>query len=351
MSKIIKKVLVLLLSSAFIASTLGGCGSGEGKTSAQGKTYKLGVSAYPAFYTWYICQEEDFFKKNNVSVELVNFPVYSDSVQAFATGQLDMLSLATPDTIAPYINGIKLESVLVLDNSNGADGLVANSSVNSIADLRGKSVATEYGTIEHFFLLNVLKTAGLKESDINLVNLSISDSAPAFLSDKVEAACLWEPSLSQALAKKDSKLLTSSKDTPGLIPDVLVAGGDMLENGKQDIINVINAYYDAMDFYVANEDKAIKDMSKGAQISEDEMKVAMSGSKLFTIQEGIDTMDNKAENYSYLPHTILKISEFLKDVKLIDKLPDDSAKLVNSYYLKEVLKGRKSNPVPDTSMN
>ncbi|MHB8065259.1 MAG: ABC transporter substrate-binding protein, partial [Ruminiclostridium sp.] len=265
-----------------------------------------------------------------------------------STGKVDMISLAMPDAVAPYISGINYETVLVLDNSNGADGLVAKKGINTIKDLKGKSVATEYGTIEHFFLLQALQTADMTEEDINFVNLSISDSAPAFLAGTVDAACLWEPSLSKALGLGDSKLLYSSKDTPGLIPDVLLASGDMVKNNSNDIVSVINAYYDAMDFYVGNEKQAIADMAKGAEITEAEMKVSMSGSKLFTVQEGIDAMTVKSESYSYLPYTTKKIAEFLHSVKMIDSEPDDTAKMFNSSYLEKVLEKRGSKPVPDT---
>lgn len=351
MKKLIKRVASISIMLVMFMTIFSGCQNKTNKSNklSENKVYKLGISAYPAFYTWYITQAEGLFKKRGINVKLVYFPVYSDSVQAFNTGKIDMLSAAVPDIIAPYVNGIGLETVLLLDNSNGADGLVARNGINSIKDLKGKSVATEYGTIEHFFLLNALKKEGMTEKDINFVNLSVSDAAPAFLSGKVDAACLWEPSLSKALAKKDSKLLISSKDTPGLIPDVLVANKDMVENGKDDIKKVVNAYYDSMEFYAKNKDKAIQDMAKGAGISASEMKTAMSGSKLFTAESAIDAMDKKQDNYSYLPYTTEKIAKFLQNVKMIDEMPDDTTKMYNSAYLKEVLKDGKSTSVPDTT--
>ncbi|MCH3964855.1 MAG: ABC transporter substrate-binding protein [Clostridium sp.] len=352
MKKLNKRVISISIMLMVFIMAFTGCQSktgGSNDKSSSEKVYKLGISAYPAFYTWYITQAEGFFKARGINVKLVYFPVYSDSVQAFNTGKIDMLSAAVPDIIAPYVNDIGFETVLLLDNSNGADGLVAGKGINSIKDLKGKSVATEYGTIEHFFLLNALKTAGMTEKDVKFVNLSIADAAPAFLSGKVDAACLWEPSLSKALSKDGSKLLVSSKDTPGLIPDVLVANKDMVQNGKSDIEKVVNAYYDSMEFYAKNKDKAIQDMAKGAGISADEMKVAMSGSKLFTIKDSIDAMDKQQDNYSYLPYTTEKIAEFLKKVKMIDEMPDNTKKMYNSTYLKDVLKTRESKPVPDTT--
>ena len=40
---------------------------------------------------------------------------------------------------------------LVNDNSYGADGIVVQDGINSIEDLKGKTVATEVGTLEHMF--------------------------------------------------------------------------------------------------------------------------------------------------------------------------------------------------------
>lgn len=366
----LKKMYTGLIAAVLTISCMTGCGAGgstgagsstaptgeastaaeETGSAASGEKIRVGVSAYPAFYQWYICQEEGMFEKYGLDVELVYFPVYSDSVQAYSTGQLDMLSMAMPDTIAPYNKGIGITTVLMLDNSNGADGLVAGEGINSIADLKGKSVATEYGTIEHFFLLKTLEKEGMTEKDINFVNLSISDSGPAFISGSVDAASLWEPTLSLALSKEGSTLLTSSKDTPGLIPDVLVASDDMTTNRKDEIEGMINAYYDAMEFYVENEDKAIADMAKGAEITEDEMRVSMSGSRLFTIEDAIATMDSTEQDYSALPYTTTQIAEFLKSVDMVDAVPEDTTKMIDSSYLKAVLETRESKPVPDTSL-
>ena len=157
-----KKIIVLLLTLTLVIS-LGGCGSAPPAGSATSSTKKItiGTSPYPAWYVWYIAKEENLFQKYGLNVELVYFPVYSDSLQAFNTGKLDMLNIAACDMIAPYNQGVKFKAVMINDNSNGADGLVANTKYKSINDLKGQNVVTEYGTIEHFFLLKALESAGM----------------------------------------------------------------------------------------------------------------------------------------------------------------------------------------------
>ncbi|MBO6176951.1 MAG: ABC transporter substrate-binding protein [Treponema sp.] len=308
------------------------------------KKYVLATSAYPAFYLTYIAQEEGFYEKYGLDVNVVYFPVYSDSVMAFSTGQADVIAIAMPDTIAPYINGVPIEVIAMLDNSSGADGIVGREGINTLADLKGKSVATEYGTIEHFFLAKRLESAGLSMKDIKFVNLSIADSGPAFLAKTVDAASLWEPTLSESLSRPGCKLLTNSEDTPGLIADVLAVNKNMPESDK---IAFIKAIYDSLDFYYKNPQKAISDMAKCAEISEEDMWVSMSGSKLFGPKEGYETLSSDAQDFTALPYDVQEVAEFLYSIKMIETCPDVKG-VINAEYAKKVLDEIGDFPVPDT---
>ena len=81
------------------------------------------------------------------------FPVYSDSLQALATGQVDANSQTLSDTLPPASKGVKLKAVLVNDNSDGGDTIVSKTEFGSIKDLKGKTVATELGTVDHLLFL------------------------------------------------------------------------------------------------------------------------------------------------------------------------------------------------------
>ena len=340
------KIGSLIFASILTVITLMGCNKSK-KESAAGdkkKTYTVATSAYPAFYLLYIAQEEGFYKKEGLDVNVVYFPVYSDSVMAFSTGQADAIGIAMLDTIAPYISGVPIEAIAMLDNSNGADGIVGREGISSLADLKGKSIATEYGTIEHFFLAKRLESAGLTMDDIKFVNLSIADSGPAFLANTVDAASLWEPTLSESLARPGCTLLTSSEDTPGLIADVFAVNKNMPEADK---IAFVKALYDSLDFYYKNPKKAISDMARCAEIPEEEMWVSMSGSKLFSPKEAYETMSSKAQEYTALAYDVQEVANFLYSIKMIESCPDVSG-IINPEPAKKVLDEIGDFPVPDT---
>ncbi|MDR2192784.1 MAG: ABC transporter substrate-binding protein [Endomicrobium sp.] len=358
MKKLLCVVLTAVVMSFGVSFT--GCsskpeGGQEASKAAASKKIKMGISAFPGWFVYYIAKGEDFFKKNGVDVELVWFPVYSDSLQAFNSGNLDMLCIALPDAPAPYLKGTKFKIVAVNDFSNGADGIVARSDrkIESLKDLKGKKVATEYGTIEHFFLLKALETAGLKESDINLVNISIGDSAPAIISGAVDAAGLWEPALSIALADKGIKRLYSSNQTPGLIQDVTIATEDLIKNNPQAVYGVINAFLDSIEFYKQNPDKSIEYMKVPADVDTQTMKEIMAGGKIYGLKDMIAEMTQKQDSYLYGPYNAYQNALFLQSVNLIDNAPQDKDYFVNMFdpsFILDIAKIREVSEGPDTSL-
>jgi ABC-type amino acid transport substrate-binding protein len=75
--------------------------------------------------------------------------------------------------------------VLVNDNSTGNDKVIVREGIGAIADLKGKKVAAEEGTVDHFLLLLGLQKAGLTAEDIQFVPLETGKAAAAFVATVV----------------------------------------------------------------------------------------------------------------------------------------------------------------------
>ena len=81
---------------------------------------------------------------------------------------VDANSQTLNDTLASVSGGAKQTIVLVNDNSTGNDQIIAAEGITRVADLKGKKVAVEQGTVDHYLLLLALQQAGLTEKDIKL---------------------------------------------------------------------------------------------------------------------------------------------------------------------------------------
>jgi NitT/TauT family transport system substrate-binding protein len=153
--------------------------------------------------------------------------------------------------------------VLAVDNSKGGDGIVASKDVTSIADLKGKKVAFEQGSVSQFFLNALLKDAGMTQDDIEPVNMAATDAGVAFAAGQVDAAVTWEPALSQGAAAPNGHLLLTSADKPGLITDVVAATDATLKDKGADVQGFVRAWYKALDYIRTNPDDANAIMAKG----------------------------------------------------------------------------------------
>ena len=88
-------------------------------------------------------------------------------------------------------NTLKIFSAV--DESNGADGIIARNSIKNLADLKGKKVGVALNQTTHYLLQKALDKVGLSDNDLELVNMSSSDAGAAFITGELDAAVKWEP--------------------------------------------------------------------------------------------------------------------------------------------------------------
>ena len=288
---------------------------------------KIGYSDWPGWTAWEIAKEKGLFKKHGVDVKLVWFPIYTDSLTALNTGKLDANCQTWSDTIPPLAEGIKLKVVLANDNSAGNDGLVAKKEFKTIKSLKGKTVATELGTVDHFLLLQALAKNGMTEKDIVYKNMTVPDAAAAFRQGKLDAAVIWQPSLNDVMKEGKASLLFTSKDVPGLIPDLLVFQTKVVEKRAADIQKVVDAWFDVIEFINKNEDEAVKIMAKIVEQKPEDYKAFLPGTKFFDLKANLKAFKKDEGDVLSLHGSGKVISEFLVQTGLMKKAPDYAAAL------------------------
>jgi len=282
---------------------------------------KVGLSDWPGWVAWYIAEEKGLFKKYGADVKLVWFPTYTDSISALSAGQLDANSQTWSDTMAPLAMGVPIKAILVNDNSAGNDALMVGPKIKGFADLKGKKIALEEFSISHFVLVTALAKNGMSQSDVKVVNLSAGDAAAAFMAGRVDAAVVWNPWIYQIQTSGKGKALFTSKDMPGLVPDLLVAQEKSIRTKRKDFIGMIKAWYDVVKFIETNPDEAAKIMSKIVGMKPDEYQVFLPGTRFFDQKANLEAFGPAS-----VPQSLLgvapTIAKFLTDNKLMEGKPD-----------------------------
>ncbi|MBF2004933.1 MAG: ABC transporter substrate-binding protein [Chlorogloeopsis fritschii C42_A2020_084] len=295
--------------------------SPQTSTSNNSTAIPLGFSAWPGWFPWQVAQEQKLFAANKVNVDLKWFDGYLDSINALRAGQLNANTQTLNDTISSVAAGSDQVIVLVNDNSTGNDKIIVREGINSIADLKGKKVAAEEGTVDHFLLLLGLKKAGLTQADIQFQPLETGAAAAAFVAGQVDAVGVFAPFTTRALSRPGSKELFSSKDFPGAIPDHLVVTRQLINERPQDVQSLVNTWFATLDFMKANPEKAYEIMAKRAGVSVAEYKDYDAGTKIFSLQENLQAF-SPGKDMKSLSYAAGEISKFLVETGLIKQAPN-----------------------------
>lgn len=106
---------------------------------------------------------------------------------------------------------------IVLTITEGHYRIVAKRSagIRSMADLRGKKIATAEASSAAFYLLRALETAGMAESDVKIVSIAMppKDVAQLLLEGRADAVALWDPEPQIAIEQLGKDVVILDPDT------------------------------------------------------------------------------------------------------------------------------------------
>ncbi len=248
---------------------------------------KVGYSDWPGWVAWQVAIDKGWFKEAGVPVTFEWFD-YSASMDAFAAGKIDAVTMTNGDALVTGAAGAKSVMVMLTDYSNGNDMIIGKPGVRSIKALKGKKVAVEMGFVEHLLLLNGLKKAGMKESDVTLVNAKTNEMPQMLASGDVAAVGAWQPVAGQTMKSvPGARPIYTSADEPGLIYDVLAVNPASAKQRRADWIKVVKVW-DRVVKYI-NDPKtqpdAVKIMAARVGVSPETYLPLLKGTKLLSLDE------------------------------------------------------------------
>ena len=258
-------------------------------SSVFAKPLKIGYSDWPGWVAWEIAIEKDMFKEEGVEVQFEWFD-YVASMDAFAAGQLDAVTMTNGDALVTGATGAQNVMILINDYSNGNDMIVAVPGISSIKELKGKKVGVEIGFVGHLLLLNALEKNGMTEKDVELVNVPTNETPQVLASGQVDAIVAWQPNSGQALnLVPGSTRIYSSSDEPGLIYDVLAVSPSSLTQHRAEWVKVLKVWNKVVAYLNDEETRAeaISIMAARVGLSPSEYEGFIDGTKIMSIDESM----------------------------------------------------------------
>jgi len=259
---------------------------------------RVGVPIWVGWMPFWVLDKKGLAARDGLDLSLIEFPVQTDARQALASGNLDVCALNTADVVVVDAEAPLARVVALTNASNGADIVIARG-VGSLADLKGKTVALEIGSVSHFFFASLLSRAGLSEKDVILTNMSAQDAGIAFAAGAIDVSVTWEPFASQGIAAGGTALATSV-DTPDLIIDLISARSEVLETRGDEVKRLLDAWFEALDFVATHTEEAFGIMAAHSGVSVAEFEGMWRGVKMYSRPDNIALMGGAGAPGAYV---------------------------------------------------
>ncbi len=220
-----------------------------------------------------------FFKKYGFKVDMVLMDDPINARDAFASGEVhtlwgtaDMLVLMAPELVKDSRTAPRIAQQI--DWSSGGDGIVVRSTIKSVSDLRGKSVALARNSPSEYYLTSLLLSAGMRPADIHKKYTATAfEAAAAFVADrKVDGCVSWAPDIYKIPERvAGTRILSSTSDANKLIADVYAIRADFERDHPDIVEGLISGIFEGMDFVKDNPEQAAKWMADAFGMKPDEV--------------------------------------------------------------------------------
>jgi taurine transport system substrate-binding protein len=314
---------------------------------AQNKPLRIGFQTAEVNVLLTYASKSGLFAKERLDVTLLPFPAGPAMLPALAAKEIDMAWMGEFPSVTGYTNGLPIEILMMerLDFTNIR--LVANPAIGakSIKDLKGKKIGASVGSSSHYHLLNALSQAGMKQSDVTVVNLSPANMPAAYVAGQIDAAFTWEPNIG-IIEKSGGTVLATTKSLGMITGGVWVIQQVLSQEKSETLQAFLRAWRQAQKDYAANP-KIVRQYEAiriGQTAEEFEALIARQSASNPSFEQLI-TADFMGAPGKELDSRLMKhlqgIATFLVSEQRIKEAPKDWTKLFNTTPLVRAMAAEK----------
>ena len=264
--------------------------------------------------------------------------------KGLSDGSLDVALLGSSPTAAALAKGIPVQVIFIYDLIADNEALVVkqNAGVETVEDLKGKTVAVPYGSTTHYHLMVGLMLNHVNPSDLKIVFMEPEEMSEAWGKGEIDAAFVWAPTLARLQAMGGKIILTSRTLVTRGFPtgDLCVIRTEFGQKYPQFVVQYIKTADKAVQFCRDHPGEAAEAIAAELGITKEEAAAQMKGLILLTAVEQNEGKYFGGTYWNFGLYTVLKeTADFLKDAGVVKELPPRDAfwEAVNAGFLVRAL--------------
>lgn len=265
----VRKSAGIFAAAVALGLTLTACVSGEGSIDGGGTTNRVGLD-----YAYWnplslVVRDQQCVENALADDEIqVDWVLSAGSNKANENLNAEVIDIGSTAGVASFVaraNGAAIKTIGVFSQPEWSAIVVpADSTIDSVADLKGTKIAATKGTDPYFFLLQALNEAGLSEADVEIINLQHADGQAALSRGDVDAWAGLDPIMATIEVSDGAKLLYRNIDFNSY--GVLNAREKFLNESPEIVDQVLDCYEQARAWIQANPDAAAEILASEASL-------------------------------------------------------------------------------------
>ncbi len=215
--------------AAVLALVVGvSCGPSASTTPA--RKYRVGMVHWAAYSPLNVAAAQGFWKEQGIEVEVVNYVDNAILNSDLQSRKIDMALDMVGSWVDLYMQGTPLTVLGETDWSNGGDKIILKNSVTDLNSLKGQKIGVYLKLLSvEFFLGRYLAENNLKFTDFEVVQASGPTAlADDFIAGKYNIIVNYDPEAVRSVTAGNGKVVKTSRDFAGVIPEGFVARTDQL---------------------------------------------------------------------------------------------------------------------------
>lgn len=221
---------------------------------AGARSLSIGLHPWPGYETLLLARQFAWLPEG---LELHEVGSALETLEGLRSGRLDGGCLTLDEVLQGRARGLELTVIVVLDESAGADVVIAKPGIERLADLAGMRIGVEKSAVGGLMYLKLLQAAGLDGGSVTAVDMSHPQLPQAWQQGAIDAAVCYEPVAGQ-LERMGGRRLFDSRQLPHTIFDVLAVRRDRMAGRQTLIKRLLAAHFKAIDHMRHNREDALR---------------------------------------------------------------------------------------------
>lgn len=248
---------------------------------------KIGTNLWAGYTPLYLARNMGALEDSKY--KLIQYTSATEVIRSFRNKSIDLAAITIDEAVKLYNDGRDFKIVLVLDESSGADAIIAQPQIKKVNQLKNKKIGVEHTALGGYILSLFLNQQKWTNNDIRVIYMEPSQHVKAFKNKTIDAVMTYEPVLSEIKDLKGNILFDSSM-IPGKILDVLVADSSVLQSHPEDIKQLIQTWQKSLNHINQNPDISFELITRTKSSNKQNVQTLFKGIRLLGLEENISLL-------------------------------------------------------------